>query len=214
MNKDDTLYNTDDRVLKINNEIIELVKKTISGKGDSDKHLATFFSIALGQGLKNILELGVRNGDTTLPLLLAAYINNGKVTSVDLNQTNFTPDPKLKKHWNFVKQDAIQFLESVDIKDKFDLVYLDDWHAYDHVKRELELLDKLIHPGSIILVHDLMYGRTEPYYHADLSVKKGQWAKGGPYRAICELDDNFWEFATLPYNNGLTILRKKYSSKY
>jgi hypothetical protein len=59
-----------------------------------------------------------------------------------------------------------------------------------------------------------MYGSTQPFYHSDLTIKNGQWANGGPYRAIGELDLNFWEWSTLPWNNGLTILRKKYSSKY
>jgi hypothetical protein len=42
----------------------------------------------------------------------------------------------------------------------------------------------------------------------DITMKDGQWANGGPYRAVAELPSQFWEFATLPYNNGLTILRK------
>lgn len=59
-----------------------------------------------------------------------------------------------------------------------------------------------------------MYGNTCPHYHSDLTDKKGQWANGGPYRAVAELSPQFWEFATLPYNNGLTLLRKKYSNKF
>ena len=54
-----------------------LLKKVTEGKGDSDKHLLTMYSIALSINAKNILELGVRNGDTTLPYLLAAKENNG-----------------------------------------------------------------------------------------------------------------------------------------
>ena len=61
---------------------------------------------------------------------------------------------------------------------------------------------------------NLMYGNTCPYYHVDLTVCSPQWANGGPYRAVAELNPNFWEFSTIPSNNGLTILRKKYSSKY
>jgi hypothetical protein len=91
---------------------------------------------------------------------------------------------------------------------------VDDWHSYRHVKKQLELLDKLVGPSSIILLHDLMYGNTEPFYHADLTLTHGQWAEGGPYRAVAELDPQFWEWSTLPWNNGLTILRKKYSNKY
>ena len=60
-----------------------------------------------------------------------------------------------------------------------------------------------------------MYGDTCPFYHADLTNSAGeQWNNGGPYRAVAELNHQFWEFSTLPWNNGLTILRKKYSSKY
>ena len=32
--------------------------------------------------------------------------------------------------------------------------------------------------------------------------------QGGPYRAVAELNPQFWEWSTLPWNNGLTILRK------
>ena len=97
---------------------------------------------------------------------------------------------------------------------KIDVAFVDDWHSYPHVKRQLELLDELVSPSSIILMHDLMYGNTDPFYHVDLSHHEGQWASGGPYRAVAELNPQFWEWSTLPWNNGLTILRKKYSNKY
>ena len=202
------------KIEEISSDISKIVSLTATGNGDSDKHLASIFGIAIGHGGKNFLELGVRQGGTTLPLLSAAYLNGGHLTSIDLNQTTFEPDQKYSQNWTFKQSDAIDFLQSCGPSTKFDLVYLDDWHSYDHVKKELSLLDPLVTPGSVILVHDLMYGKTAPYYHSDLAVKRGQWANGGPYRAVCELDDNFWEFSTLPYNNGLTILRKKYSSLY
>ena len=80
---------------------------------------------------------------------------------------------------------------------------------------ELEILDKKVSPSSILLLHDLMYGESCPFYHCDLTPCAGsQWNNGGPYRAVAELNHQFWEFSTLPWNNGLTILRKKYSNKY
>ena len=62
---------------------------------------------------------------------------------------------------------------------KIDVAFVDDWHSYPHVKRQLELLDELVGPSSIILMHDLMYGNTDPFYHVDLSHHEGQWASGG-----------------------------------
>ena len=34
----------------------------------------------------------------------------------------------------------------------------------------------------------------------------GKWWDA--YRAVAELNPQFWEWSTLPWNNGLTILRK------
>jgi predicted O-methyltransferase YrrM len=190
-----------------------MLNTVLYGGGDSDKHILTLFGIAIGSGAKNILELGVRSGVTTLPLLMAAQANGGKLTSVDINPTKFESPVDLAANWSFVQSDAIEFLQTTQ-NVPYDLVFIDDWHAYAHVKKELELLDSMVTPKSIILLHDLMYGNNEPRYHCDLTLKDGQWADGGPYRAVAELDNQFWEFSTLPVNNGLTILRKKYSSRY
>jgi predicted O-methyltransferase YrrM len=199
----------------INDTLSYLIEKTKNGNGDSDKHLMTFFSLVLGSGAKTIIELGVRNGDSTLPLTLAAYHNDGHVYSVDINESEFQLPVELKKHQTFFKSDAIKFLENWDKSKSIDLIYVDDWHSYEHVKRELEILDSLVSPNTVVILHDLMYGNTCPFYHSDLTESGGnQWLHGGPYRAVAELNPQFWEFSTLPYNNGLTILRKKYSNLY
>jgi predicted O-methyltransferase YrrM len=195
-------------------EIKNIIDKTLNGKGDSDKHLMLLYSLVIGSNSTSIIELGVRNGDTTLPLVLAAKETGGFVHSVDKYETTLVLDEYLKKYNRFYKQDAVQFLENWDSTKKIDIILIDDWHSYDHVKRELEILDKLVSSKTIILLHDLMYGNSCPMYHTDLTLKDGQWANGGPYRAVAELNNQFWEFSTLPWNNGMTILRKKYSSKY
>ena len=59
-------------------EIEDILKTTIEGTGDSDKHLMTLFSLVISLNAKNIIELGVRNGSTTLPLLLAAQYTGVK----------------------------------------------------------------------------------------------------------------------------------------
>ena len=189
--------------------------KAINGHNDSDKHFLTLFSIAVASGTKNIIELGVREGGTTSPLLAAAQINGGTLHSVDINETPYKPDKELSKYWKFYKQDAVEFLTQWDRSKEVGLVYVDDWHSYAHVKKELEQLDSIVSPSSVIILHDLMYGGTCPFYHVDLTNSAGsQWDEGGPYRAVAELNSQFWEFSTLPWNNGLTILRKKYSNKF
>jgi|TARA_R110000796_G_scaffold188379_4_gene305280 hypothetical protein len=186
--------------------------KALHGDLDSDRHIISIFSIALASRGKTFVELGVREGHTSEPLYEAAKLNNGHLWSVDLNDpSEYKPN---NGHYTFCKQDSIKFLEEWPKDKKIDVVYVDDWHSYPHVKKQLELLDGLVGPSSIILLHDLMYGGTDPFYHCDLAHGGPQWEGGGPYRAVAELNPQFWEWSTLPWNNGLTILRKKYSNRY
>jgi predicted O-methyltransferase YrrM len=199
----------------VSNDHLQLfINSVMRGSGDSDRHAMSLFSIALASRGKVFVELGVRTGTTTLPLLEAAKANQGTLYSVDKETTSFICPEGYDQYWQFRKQDALDFLEAWDSSLKIDLLYIDDWHAYDHVKRELEIADRLVGPSSIILLHDLMWGNHDPFYRCDLTIREGQWANGGPYRAVCELNTQFWEWATLPWNNGLTILRKKYSTMY
>jgi hypothetical protein len=93
--------------------------------------------------------------------------------------------------------------------EKYDLIYVDDWHSYPHVKKELEEIDRVSDENTIILLHDLM-GNSEPNYWSPIDYdENGEWGLGGPYRAVEELDKEKWEWMTIPINHGLTILRKK-----
>ena len=56
---------------------------------------------------------------------------------------------------------------------------------------------------------DLMYGNSQPNYRSVDSPEDKQWDKGGPYKAISDLDLSTWEYATIPRCHGMTILRKR-----
>lgn len=195
--------------------LVDDIRKIIDAPAtDSSDIYLTLFGLVVSLNAQTIVELGVRDGGTTLPLLMGAYLTGGTVHSVDIHSTEFTPSSTYSSRWTFYPQDAIEFLTEWPVDKTIDILYIDDWHSYEHVKKELEIVDRLVGPSSIIIIHDTMYGNTQPYYHADLTLQTGQWAGGGPYRAIAELDPNFWEFSTIPVKHGLTILRKKYSNKY
>jgi predicted O-methyltransferase YrrM len=194
----------------MNFSIDYLIDKVLNGGGDIDAHVLTLFSIALSIKAKTILELGVRFGNSTVPLLMATQKLEGKLYSVDINdvETDFSILEELKPYWEFHKCDTIEFLYKWDQNNKIDLILIDDLHTYEHVKKELELLEKLITPSSIILLHDSMYYGTCPNYNLAYT-EDCRWKHGGPARAVLELDMNIWEFSTIPVCNGLTILRKK-----
>lgn len=186
-----------------------LIAKARYGSEDTDQHVLTLFSIALGMRSKRILELGVRTGNTTLPFLMAAEQTGGMVHSVDLEPTSFRCPDDLRVYWRFYQSDAIKWLED-NQHQQYDIVYIDDWHSYPHVKRELEFVQHMITPSSVILLHDLMYSGAHPRYHSEINTTDPQWAEGGPYRAVAELDSAVWEWSTIPVNHGLTLLRKRH----
>lgn len=190
-----------------------IINNTLHGKGDSDQLTSALFGIALTTKGSNFLELGVRSGVTTLPLLVASKILNAKLVSVDLELPNFNCPEILKSNWEFIKSDAIQYLKSNNTS--FDLIFIDDWHDGNHVRLEIDLLEPYCSKSTIILLHDLMYGYTQPNYNKSNSGTEcgwgipGEFDNGGPYRAVELLDKNVWEYSTFPYCNGLTLLRKK-----
>ena len=187
-----------------------LLQKVKSGPQDSDQHVLSVFALAVSIGAKNILELGVRTGNTTLPFLLATKETGGMVHSVDLDMTTFQCPDELKIYWKFMQSDAIAWLENrVAEGGQYDIIYIDDWHSYPHVKRELELIEPMIGPSGLVLLHDLMYSNAQPHYRSNPNTTDAQWEGGGPYRAVAELDPTKWEYVTIPINHGLTILRKK-----
>jgi hypothetical protein len=198
-------------------EVFEnFINKTVNprwpdGIGDSDHHLATIFGLTLQIRAKKILELGVRWGDTSEPLTCAASMVGGHLTAVDIDSTMWVCPEDLKPYYTFVKSEAIVFLkQEVEKGAYYDLVYVDDWHAYEHVKVELELIDKITDKKSLILLHDLMAFTKDSgdYNWFEGSPTGGEWSQGGPTHAVLELDKNKWEWVTIPVNNGLTILRK------
>lgn len=189
-----------------------IINKTMKGIHDSDQHLMTLFAICLQTKAKNILELGVRDGDTSEPMLLAAHMNGGKLTSVDIEPTRWGPPQELGGNWQFVQQDALTFLDECIAQGKrFDVILVDDLHKYEHVKKELERIDKISDVNTVILLHDLMGEGNYPNYFLPIAEHyNGQvWEGGGPYRAVKELDPVIWEWSTIPVNHGLTILRKR-----
>ena len=198
----------------------DTVSKAINNDVDSDSVGIILWALIAALKPRIVVELGTRDGNTTLPILEAMSLveshlyRYSRVYSVDTAQTSFICPEKYRHIWSFHHCDAIEFLRTWPTSEIMDLVFIDDWHAYEHVKEELHLLDKLVSPSSVILVHDTMYGHHQPHYHCDLTMKDGQWANGGPYRAVAELPSQFWEFSTIPVPHGLTVLRKKYSNLY
>ena len=189
-------------------DIFYLINKATNSTYNTDSHLITLFSLAVSIKAKNILELGVYKGNTTLPLLMAAQVNGGFLNSVDSHPTGYEPPKHLAEYWKFHPLDSIYYLNQLpEFGKKLDLVYIDDWHDGEHVYNELMLIEPFIDKTSLILMHDAMYGMHPEYNKSE--GKNTEWFSNyGPYGALQKLDKSIWEFSTIPVDHGLTILRK------
>lgn len=195
-----------------------MIQVVLRNEKDIDEHILTLFSMVLSNKPKYIFELGVRTARSSLGFLSAAQYIDTRVYSVDINpiKPDFEFPESWKTKWNFFQKDALQFLETdlpVILENRDEsrslLFYIDDWHCGEHVSKEIEYISKHIGPKDIIILHDLMYGNSQPNYRSVENPSDKQWSNGGPYAAIKKLDLNKWEYCTIPRCHGLTFLRKK-----
>lgn len=112
-------------------------------------------------------ELGVFEGDFSEKLILSNKFS--KFYLVDLfsgpawNFDKHYPDADVlydsvknrfsdRPEVSVIKQDSISFLKSIDIK--FDFIYIDTVHSYDHLIQELEVSKAVIKNNGYICGHD------------------------------------------------------------
>lgn len=185
----------------------KLVTTVLSGQSDTDGHMLTLFSLVLSLKARRVLELGVRDGNTTRPLLKAAALTGGTLTSVDVRRTSGASSLEGSPGWRYVISDSLAFLRGLSPMERFDLVFVDDWHDGLHVAEELRLLERHVTRSSLVLLHDTMCWHTVPEYNLHKG-GSGEFGNGGPFAAVLGLDKSKWEYSTIPACHGLTILRR------
>jgi predicted O-methyltransferase YrrM len=190
--------------------IDNLIDECLYGQTDFSQHALTLFSLVCSTKPKNILELGVRYGTSTKGILTACSLIDSKLTSVDLSFPKFLCPFELLKYWTFLQSDSLAFL--TNNKTKFDFIYIDDWHGSEHVYKELNLIKDQLELGTLIVLHDLMHSFSHPKYNLNEYPKGNEFEGQGPYGGVKKfVDENSnFEFATIPVNHGLTILRKAF----
>lgn len=122
---------------------------------DMHEHMPTFQLLTHEFDLKKVLELGTRDGDSTIGFLQLAHEIDGHVTSIDIN------DVPLAKHraeslryldkWKFIKDNGL----SIEWTDEIDHLFIDSDHSYNHVFLELEKFEPFVKVGGFITLHDI-----------------------------------------------------------
>ena len=149
----------------------------------------------------SVLEIGTHLGSSTLCIAAALKRNAsdggalGGLTTVDAADVNhpetgrwrqmgadrsprqMIQDIGMDDQVSFVTSDSIRFLRHCD--QRFDFVFLDGSHAATWVYREVQLVQPLLNPDAVVLLHDY-FPDGEPLW-------PGRRAIPGPAMAIARL---------------------------
>jgi hypothetical protein len=186
---------------------------------DINEHLPTLYQYATK--CESIIELGVRGCISSWAFVYGLLQNNSDNKKILLN--DITPcniNELLQKTQNLDIEITYEWINDLelDIKENVDLTFIDTWHVYGQLKRELDKYSLIT--NKYIIMHDTTVdeidGETircnlnlnEQLKQSGFSVEEINCGLG---KAITEfLDDNKnWKILEkYTNNNGLTILER------
>jgi beta-1,4-mannosyl-glycoprotein beta-1,4-N-acetylglucosaminyltransferase len=184
---------------------------------DINEHLPVLLSYSME--CESILEMGVRGLTSTYAFAYGLQQNNSSVKTLILNDIIECDTSELLGLLNGIELKTFWCNNlKLELNQMVDLTFIDTWHVYGQLKRELNKF-KSITKKYIILhdtVVDSVYGESIRMHHDILSQSDHT---GIPFNEICRgLGPAISEFLTdnpdwiiheqFTNNNGLTILKK------
>lgn len=197
----------------IEKKYIELCDK----ESDINEHLPTLYNYA--SRCESILELGIRDCISSWAFVYGLLNNNKPKKKIFLN--DILPckiDDLLEKTEDLNIDIQYQWINDLelDINEKYDMTFIDTWHIYGQLKRELAKFSKIT--NKYIIMHDTTIDGEfseccRSKYIAFDSEYTRQELTLGLWYAISEFLENNkdgWVLHKRFTNNcGLTILEKK-----
>lgn len=118
---------------------------------DIADHLPRLYTEA-AIGNAQVIELGVRSGNSTAAFLAAVIKHGGHVWSVDIHNPQVPPEWFGFEQWSFILGDdlANEHLLPWDV----DVLFIDTSHHYNQTLLELGTFGPHLRPGGVILLHD------------------------------------------------------------
>lgn len=167
----------------------ELYRKRCEVHSDIHGHLPVLHDLVLELNAQQVIELGVRWGDSTSAFLAALEQTSGKLWSCDIVEPLAPIAPFWGKcpHWTFVLGNDQNLVN--EAPDEVDILFIDTSHEYEHTLWELEHYSAKVRSGGRIVLHDT--------------------TMNGVARSIeTFLRDRQWEYTNTEACNGLGIIYK------
>lgn len=202
---------------------VERILEWSKRRTDISDHLLTLYAEAIEMKPRVMVELGVRTGESTRVLLMAAERVRATLVSVDIDDCSTVA---CSPAWRFIRSDDVEFAkrwpswaESNGLPQSIDFLFIDTSHLYEHAKAEIATWFPYLAPEAKVAFHDTNLRRW--YRRRDGSLGQGWDNDRGVIRAIedylgTKFDEtrpfaiviNGWLVRHDPICNGLTILRR------
>jgi predicted O-methyltransferase YrrM len=118
-------------------------------RSDIQQHLPRLHAEA-SIGDAQIIELGVRSGNSTVAFLAAVEEHGGHVYSADIDRPRFPWSNH--EQWSFHHGNDLDLVD--ELPDQVDIVFIDTSHHFQQTVDELEVYVPRVKPGGVVLLHD------------------------------------------------------------
>lgn len=163
-------------------------------KSDINEHLTFLYNLTVDLPLKEkvVVELGVRNGESTTALLAAVNDSGGHLFSVDTEDCiNARMRLRDEPNWSFMKEDDMELVKKWC--KPIDHLFIDTSHSLSHTIAELRQWGKWVKIYGLISLHD-----TEaPKYSGVMQAIK-----------YYIYDNPSFSFKNYPHCYGLGVIKK------
>lgn len=122
----------------------------ISEWSDILDHLPRFVDLVRTHEYTKVIELGVREGVSTVAWLEGLRGTGGHLWSVDIDFAPF----EVENGWTFIRGDDRSEDVLNALPDAVDVVFVDTSHEYDHTATEIALYSPRIRTGGCMVFHD------------------------------------------------------------
>ena len=104
----------------------------------------------------NILELGVQKGNSTKMFLELCNLNQGHLTSIDIDDYSSVSNDE---NWTFINSsdDNFEFIEKSIRNKKFDVLFIDSYHEPNHVRNVFYYYFYYLKKNAFIFIDDVVW---------------------------------------------------------
>jgi len=153
-------------IIKKKVEIFKMIRDIQAfNKMKSGQDVDIMFNEIINKKYKRVLELGTGYGHSTIILLVAVAMNRGKLITNDVKEIHMLDTWVKIYDCQFLLKSLIYNCGSdlnLNFRKKFDMIFLDTNHNYEHTKKELAKFSKL---SDVIFCHDYTLGGVSRPIH-------------------------------------------------